>query len=108
MGNCNSKETSLKFIQEWMDNKTLLKAIVDCNRIDFLYNSHAKYIGNNMVYFFPNLSIPDEQLTYMLMIMTACTSACLSAWIKNGRFETAEQLQNKLSNCFKTLSTIFN
>lgn len=108
MRNCNSKETSLKFIKEWMDNKTLLKAIVDCNRIDFLYNSHAKYIGTNVVYFFPNLSIPDEQLTYLLMTMTACTSACLSAWIKNGGFETAEQLQNKLSNCFKTLSTIFN
>ncbi len=104
---CNSKETSLKFIQEWMDNKTLLQAIVDCNRVDFLYNSHAKYIGNNVDFFFPNLSIPKEQLNYLLMTMTACTSACLSAWLKNGAHQTAEQLQNILCNCFETLYSIF-
>lgn len=108
IGNSNSKQTSLKFIKEWMNNKTLLKAIIECNRMDLLYNSHAKYIGNNVEFFFPNLSIPHEQLNYLLITMTACVSACLSAWIKNGAYETAEQLQSRLSDCFKTLSNIFN
>lgn len=107
-GNSNSKNTSLTFIKEWMDNKTLLKAIVDCNRIDLLYESHTKYIGNNAFYFFPNLSLSDERLNYLLMTMTACIAAFLCAWIKNGARETAEQLQNNLRNCFKTLSSVFN
>ncbi len=104
----DSKETSLRFIREWMDNKNLLKAIIDCNRMDFLYNSHAKFIGKNIDFFFPNESIPKEQLNYLLMTMTACTSACLSAWFKNGAYETAEQLQDRLCNCFNTLSNIFS
>lgn len=107
-GNNDSKQTSLKFIKEWMNNKTLLKAIIDCNRMDLLYNSHAKYIGNNVEFFFPNLSIPQEQLNYLLITMTACVSSCLTAWFKNGAYETAEQLQNRLGDCFKTLSNIFN
>lgn len=108
MRQLNQKETSLKFIQEWMNNKTLLKVIVDCNRMDFLYNSHSKYLGNNIEFFFPNLSISKEQMNYLLMTMTSCTSACLVAWIKNGAYENAEQLQNRLSDCFKTICNIFN
>lgn len=108
MTNFNQKESLLKFIQEWMDNKMLLKAIVDSSRIDILYDSHTKYIGNNLDYFFPGLSINEEQTNYLLMTMTSCISACLTAWIKNGAFESAEQLQTQLFNCFKILSNIFN
>lgn len=104
----NSKETSLRFIREWMNNKTLLKAIVDSNRIDFIYNSHTKYIGKNIEFFFPDLVIREERLNYLLMTMTACISACLGAWLKNGAVETAEQLQAELGGCFKMLCNIFN
>lgn len=102
------RSMSLKFIREWMNNKTLLQAIVDCNRMDFLYNAHSKYIGRNIDFFFPSPSVSEEQLTYLLMTMTACTSACLGAWLKNGAYETAEQLYNRLKDCFNTLCTIFN
>lgn len=106
--NFNQKESLLKFIQEWMNNKALLKAIVDSNRIDILYVSHTKYIGNNLDYFFPGLSINIEQTNYLLMTMTSCISAFLTAWIKNGGYESAEQLQKQLFDCFKILSNIFN
>ncbi len=106
--NYSPNEMTLKFIQEWMNNKMLLKAIVDCNRLDFLYNSHMKYLGTNANFFFPNLSISKERMNYLMMTMTACTSACLTAWLKNGACETAEMLQNELKNCFYTLSCIFS
>lgn len=108
MNTFRPKETSLRFIQEWMNNKNLLKAIVDSNRMDFIYNSHTKYICNDVSRFFPNLTISKEQLNYLLMTMTACTSACLSAWLKNGANETAEQLQKRLNECFKILGSIYN
>ncbi len=105
--NFDSKETSLKFIQEWMDNKILLKAIVDSNRMDLLYDSHSKYLGTNYNYFFSNRSLSEEQITYMLTTMTACISACLTAWLKNGGHESAEQLRLRLGDCFSTLSEIY-
>lgn len=103
----DSKETALNFIQEWMNNKVLLKAIVDSNRMDLLYDSHSKYLGKNFDYFFSNRSISEEQLTYLLTTMTACISACLTAWLKNGAHESAEQLRLRLGDCFSTLSAIF-
>ncbi len=103
----NPKELSLKFIQEWMNNKILLQAIINCNRVDFIYNSHLKYIGEKVDFFFPDVPMSKEKLNYLLMTMTACTSACLGAWLKNGACETAEQLQEHLGSCFQTLDNIF-
>lgn len=108
MNNINYKETILKFIQAWMNNIDLLKAIVESNRMDFLYNPHTKYISNNIEFFFPKLSISEIQLDYLLMTMTSCISGCLRAWLKNGANETAENLYNRLSNSFKILYNIFS
>lgn len=101
------KQTSLIFIQTWINNKTLLKAIVDCGRIDILYASHSKYLGCNMNFFFPDMPMSKEQQTYLMTSMTACTSACLIAWLKNGSCETAEQVQTRLCGCFNILASVF-
>lgn len=108
MNKFNHKESILFFIQEWMNNKTLLKAIVDSNRIDLLYDAHNKYIRKNLDFFFSGISIDDEHANYLLMTMTSCISAFLTAWIKNGSHESAKQLQNQLFKCFSTLSNNFN
>lgn len=102
------KEMTLGFIQKWMDNKTLLKAIVDCNRIDFLYNSHAKYLGADVGVFFPNENMNKERMTYLMTTMTACTAAFLVSWLKNGSRESAEELKNRLKDCFSVLCKIYN
>lgn len=103
----NPKDTTLKFIQKWMDNRLLLQAIVDSNRLDFLYDAHAKYLGENLNYFFPNATIGNTQKMYLMTTMTACTSAFLAAWLKNGAQESAEQLQRLLKDCFETLGYVF-
>ncbi len=101
------KETSLKFIKEWMNNKTLLNAIVNCNRMDILYNSHAKYVENNVDFFFPGFSLKENQINYLMMTMTSFIPACLTAWIKNGAHETAEQIHSQFINCFNILHQLF-
>lgn len=100
-------ETTLKYIQKWMDNKVLLKAVVDCNRTDFLYNTHLKYLGASKEFFFPDADIGAEQMTYLMSTMTACTSACLTAWLKNGAKESAEELRSRLQECFTVFYSIF-
>ncbi len=101
------KTTSLKFIQELMNNKSLLSALINCERMDILYNSHLKYISKNINYFFPNSSIDKEQMNYLMITMTSLISSCLTAWLKNGSYETAEQIQTRLKNSLKILSNIF-
>lgn len=104
----NPKRTTLKFIECWMNDKTLLNAIIDCNRIDFLYNAHYKYVAKDINLFFPDEKLDEVKTNYLITTMTACTAAFLTAWLKNGGKETAEQLQYNLKNCFAALNKIFD
>lgn len=98
----------LTFIQIWMKNKILLKAIVDCNRTDFIFNSHIKYLSPLKNVFFKGNNMDEIQNSYLMTMLTACTSATLTAWLANGAKESAEQIQIRIKECFKTLGEIFN
>lgn len=106
MKNPTTDQTTLCFIERCMENKLLLKAIIESNRMDLLYNAHVKFIGQAQTYFFPETN--KEELNYLLITLTACISAFVIAWQKNGSKETAENLQNRLKVCLKTLNKIFH
>lgn len=99
-------KTTLCFIEKCMENKKLLTAIVESNRIDFLHNAHKKFFTLGQDYFFPNLN--KEELSYITTTLTACTCAFIISWIQNGSKETSIELQNKLKLCFGYLGKIFN
>lgn len=105
--NLSADETTLAFICIWMEKKTLLKAIVDSNRMDFIFRAHMKYLTPSKEDFFRESEMDEVQTTYLMTILTACTSAVLTAWLADGGKETAEQLQIRIKECFKTLGKIF-
>lgn len=101
-------ETTLCFIRIWMENKTLLKAIADSGRTEFLYEAHRKYLAPNRG-FLPGAETMDPvQLDYLMATLTACLGAFLRAWIRAGGQETAGQLQQRIRLCFKTLGQMFD
>lgn len=99
--------TTLTFIRIWMEHQTLLKAIVDSDRMDFIFRAHMKYLAPAKERFFQSADMEDAQLTYLMTMLTACTSAFLTAWLANGAVETAEQLQQRIKACFRTLGRVF-
>lgn len=98
--------TTLCFIEKCMENKDLLTAVIESNRIDFLQNAHKKFFEIGHDYFFPNLK--KDELNYMTTTLTACTCAFIISWIQNGGKETSKELQYKLKLCFKSLGKIFD
>ncbi len=103
----NASETTLTFIRIWMQNKVLLKSIVNCNRTDLIFRSHVKYLAPRKEEFFPKSTPDNTQNTYLMATLTACTSAFLTSWLASGSEENAEQLQLRLKECFKALGEIF-
>lgn len=98
-------KTTLCFIEKCMENKVLLSAIVESNRIDLLHNAHKKFFELRRNCFFPNLK--NDELLYMTNTLTACTCAFITSWIQNGSKETPKELQSKLKSCFNSLGKIF-
>lgn len=105
---CSADTTTLTFIRIWMENKILLKAIVDNNRMDFIFRAHMKYLTPIKEEVFPGRELDEAQTIYLMTMLTACTSAFLTAWLINGAAESAEELQVRLKECFQTLGKIFD
>lgn len=103
----SADETTLAFIRVWMEHETLLKAIADSNRMDFIFRAHMKYLVPAKERFFQSADMDAAQLTYLMTMLTACTSAVLTAWLAGGGKETAEQLQQRIKACFRTLGRMF-
>lgn len=101
------EETTSVFIQVWMENKKLLQAVIDSNRMDFIFQSHIKYLAPRKEDFLQNCNFDEERLNYLMTTLTACTAAFLTAWLKNGGHETAQQLQQHIKICFTALGKIF-
>ena len=70
----------------------LLKAIVECNRMDFIYNAHMKYLTPHKEIFFPNSTINDIQAEYLMRTLTSCIAAFLISWVKCGEKENEDEL----------------
>ena len=100
-------ETTLRFIRIFMENKALLKAIVESGRTEFLHAAHMKYLAPNDTFFPGTETMDPVQVEYLMSTLTSCIAAFLSVWIKNGGQETAEQLQKRIKICFKMLGQIF-
>ncbi len=104
----NAEQTTLTFIRTWMENKVLLKAIVECNRIDFIFRSHIKYLSPVKDVFFSGIDMDETQTSYLMTTLTACTAATLISWLSNGGQETAEQIQIRIKDCFRIIGKIFD
>lgn len=103
----NAEQTTLTFIKVWMKNKLLLKTIVACNRTDIIFDSHKKYLLPLKNMLFKESNIDEIQASYLMAMLTACTSATLAAWLTSGANESAEQIQARLKGCFAVLGQIF-
>ncbi|MGN1155405.1 MAG: TetR/AcrR family transcriptional regulator [Agathobacter sp.] len=103
----DADETTFRFIRIWMENKRLLKGIIESNRTDLIFQAHMKYLNSGTDTFFPMSEMDEAQKMYLMTMLTACTSALLTAWIKNGAKESAKQLQMRMRECFQALGNIF-
>ncbi len=103
----DTDDMTIAFIQIWMEHKTLLKGIADSNRMDFIYKSHMKYLSPAKEYFFPNNTMDETQMTYLMTVMTTCISAVMTTWLKAGAKESAEEVHGRLRACFRTMSQIY-
>ncbi|MGN1019879.1 MAG: TetR/AcrR family transcriptional regulator [Aristaeellaceae bacterium] len=100
-------ETTLQFIRIWMENRTLLKAIVDSGRTDILHRAHMKYLPPNDAFFPETGAMDGVQLEYMMAMLTSCMTAFLRVWISGGGRESAAQLQERVRVCFRMLGNVF-
>lgn len=80
------------FIVCWMEESALLETIMHSGHMELIYQAHSKSAEALRTGFLENSNIPENDLDYFLHIMPNVMIGILSAWIKRGKKETAEDL----------------
>lgn len=96
-----------RYISLWMENSTLLQAIVDSGRLDILYGAHRKYLAPFAHIYFPDNRTDPVQMEYLMATLISCTAGILTAWVKCGKRESAAELYARLNECFRLVGQIF-
>ena len=91
------------FIDNWLKHEKLLEAIVECNRLDIIIESHRKTKDKIKNFFFLNIEMDTTQTDYLIVVLTALMSGILAEWVRNGRKENTLQLYNQVRNSIRLI-----
>lgn len=87
-----ARETVVFFLNEWIQNETLLQAVFDSRHVGALYNAMRTLAEQGGPYFFPGERMEPAQLEYLVDIASTALIGGLSAWVRRGKTETAEDV----------------
>ena len=88
----NMVESMISFIGTWMEHEVLLQAIIRSGHIEVIYEMlyrRMKEVGDLL---FPDLQLENGKADYLVSIASTAMIGGLSAWLKHGKTESAEQV----------------
>lgn len=91
-GFSSSGEFFLFFIQQWLKQKTLIKALAENNLTNILYATHMRNKDLIRTIFIRDTAISDNDADFLISILTGFIPSVIHVWDEHGQIETAEEL----------------
>ena len=88
----NMVESMIAFIGAWMEHEVLLQAIIRSGHIEVLYEMLYRRMKEAGDLLFPDLQLENGKADYLVSIASTAMIGGLSAWLKHGKTESAEQV----------------
>ena len=88
----NMVESMISFIGTWMEHELLLQAIIRSGHIEVLYEMLYRRMKEAGDLLFPDLQLENGKADYLVSIASTAMIGGLSAWLKHGKTESAEQV----------------
>ena len=88
----NMVESMTSFIGAWMEHEVLLQAIIRSGHIEVLYEMLYRRMKEAGDLLFPDLQLENGKADYLVSIASTAMIGGLSAWLKHGKTESAEQV----------------
>lgn len=93
---CGTREMILFFINEWIQSEALLQAIFDSNHVEVIYRSMQRLAEEGGKDFFPGEEVSRAQGDFIVSIASTALVGGLSAWVRHGKTESAEEIYTLL------------
>ena len=88
----NMVESMIAFIGTWMEHEVLLQAIIRSGHIEVIYEMLYRRMKEAGDMLFPDLKLETGKADYLVSIASTAMIGGLSAWLKHGKTESAEQV----------------
>ena len=88
----NMVESMISFIGAWMEHEVLLQAIIRSGHIEVIYEMLYRRMKEAEDLLFPELQLETGKADYLVSIASTALIGGLSAWLKHGKTESAEQV----------------
>jgi AcrR family transcriptional regulator len=85
------------YLSYWMKHSEILEQLMAINRIDIIYSCHMKNAEELAKEYGAIPNMDEVSSRYFMAVRTGLTISVLTAWLKGGKKETPDQIQNLLN-----------
>ena len=100
------REISVFVLESWMKHAVLMKALVEGHYMQILYRSHINHLDIFRSLFRQAEDMDEKTLDFQIQFLSLLLPGCLIIWQRNGKKETAEEIQEQITKSCCMLSRI--
>lgn len=104
----SSKELFMFFIQQWLKQKALIKALAENNLTNILYETHMKNKTLVKAIFIRESNMSEDDAEYLVSILTGIIPSVINVWYSHGQMESADEIFCKVCGCISTIDAVLN
>ena len=104
----SSKELFLFFIRQWLRQKALLKALVENNLTNILYDTHMKNRELLKTIYAHESKMDEQDADYLVSVLTGIIPSVINVWYMHGQRESADEIFQRVCSCISTIDKVLN
>ena len=104
----SSKELFLFFIRQWLRKKTLLKALVENNLTNILYETHMKNKELVKTIYVRETNMSEQDADYLVSVLTGLIPSVINVWYMHGQRESADEIFQRVCRCISAIDAVLN
>ena len=97
----------LFFIERWLEQKTLLRAIAENNMTNLIYATHMKNKEIVKRVYIREAEITEADADYLISILTSILPAVMNTWYEHGKKESAEEIYEVVKKSVSIMASAF-
>jgi len=90
------REACIYMVREWMQHVNLMKALVEGQRMDILYEATFRHKDLIQIHASKYRAVTEDDVAFLLDFLSATLPLGLMIWYRSGKKETAEELSQKM------------
>lgn len=104
----SSKELFLFFIRQWMEHKTLIRALAENNLTNILYETHMRHEALLKTVYLKGTELREQELDYLVSILSGIIPSVINVWYSHGQSESADDIFREVCSSISTIDAVLN